>query len=212
MTYRDDRAALEMRRADLERELGELRESTRATAARTERCEAELEVVHAALEVAGPDRSVEAVRRRSRKVLAIALGGTALASLAAMVPIPEKPIYAVSVGRVLAEANRFEGRPVRVEGTLVHGSIEHQDAPCEYRFRLAGDGVEVPVRYRQCVVPDTFRDAPSSDVKVVVEGKLLPGRSFEATALMARGGRVGYFMPDRRDATEPASSAEPPGQ
>jgi cytochrome c-type biogenesis protein CcmE len=205
MTYRDDRAALEMRRADLERELGELRETARTTTARTERCEAELEAVLAALGGAGPDRSVEAIRRRSRKVLAIALGGATLASLVAVWPISEKPLYALSVSRVLADAPRFEGRRLRVEGTLVHGSVERQDAPCEYRFRLASDGVEMPVRDRQCVVPDIFGDTPSSDVKVIVEGELLPGRSFEATRLMARGGRMGYATP-RASSSHPQAS------
>lgn len=205
MTYRDDRAALEMRRADLERELGELRETAHTTTARTAQCEAELEAVLATLESVGPDRSVEAIRRRSRKVLAVALGGVALATLAIVVPTSEKPVYALSVSRVLAETPRLEGRPVRVEGTLVHGSIERQDAPCEYRFRLASDGVEMPVRYRYCVVPDTFGDTPSFDVQVIVEGKLLPGRSFEATQLMARGGRMGYFTPHASSSHLPAS-------
>ena len=44
----------------------------------------------------------------------------------------------------------------------------------------------MPVRYAQCVVPDTFRDVPGMDVGVTVEGELLTDNSFEATSVLAK--------------------------
>jgi lipopolysaccharide transport system ATP-binding protein len=45
--------------------------------------------------------------------------------------------------RLVAEGPELVGQQVRVEGTLVQGSLMKQDAPCEYRFRLAGGGKDL---------------------------------------------------------------------
>lgn len=99
----------------------------------------------------------------------------------------EAAVYAKTVDQLMAEKGRLAGRAVRVEGNLVKGSLVHQDVPCEYRFEMENGGAKVPVRYANCVVPDTFRDVPGMDVKVTVEGKLSAetGR-FEATQVMAK--------------------------
>jgi cytochrome c-type biogenesis protein CcmE len=74
---------------------------------------------------------------------------------------------------------------VRAEGNLVHGSLVKRDQPCEYRFTIEKHGVELPVRFAQCVVPDTFRDVPEMDVGVTVEGQLQDS-SFEASSVLAK--------------------------
>ena len=61
-----------------------------------------------------------------------------------------------------------------------------RDSPCEYRFTISKNGVDVPVRYAQCIVPDTFRDVAGMDVGVTVEGELLADNSFEATSVLAK--------------------------
>jgi cytochrome c-type biogenesis protein CcmE len=61
-----------------------------------------------------------------------------------------------------------------------------RDSPCEYRFTVEKKGVQMPVRYAQCVVPDTFRDVPNVEVGVTVEGKLQPDGSFEASSVLAK--------------------------
>ena len=81
---------------------------------------------------------------------------------------------------------KFAGRLVRAEGTLVHGSLTKRDSPCEYRFQIEANKVQVPVRFAQCVVPDTFRDLPDMPVGVTVEGQLLADNSFEATSVLAK--------------------------
>ena len=98
----------------------------------------------------------------------------------------EAAVYAKNVDQLMSEKARLAGRPVRVEGDLVKGSLVHQDSPCEYRFRMTSGSVQLPVRYGQCVVPDTFRDMPDMDVKVTVEGKLDNAGNFEATQVMAK--------------------------
>jgi len=68
----------------------------------------------------------------------------------------------------------------------VHGSLVKREQPCEYRFSIAKNGVELPVRFAQCVVPDTFRDVPDLDVGVTVEGELRSDDTFEATSVLAK--------------------------
>lgn len=108
-------------------------------------------------------------------VVALALGG-----------MKDKAIYSKPVDELVANASKFKGRSVRAEGTLVHGSLVRRESPCEYRFTIASKGVEVPVRFAQCVVPDTFKDVPTMDVAVTVEGELRADNSFEASSVLAK--------------------------
>jgi cytochrome c-type biogenesis protein CcmE len=94
--------------------------------------------------------------------------------------------YAKTVDQLVAERARLAGRPVNVQGTLVKGSLAYQEKPCEYRFTLTSAGVDLPVRYPVCVVPDTFRDAPATDVQVTASGKLSADGSFEASNVLAK--------------------------
>jgi cytochrome c-type biogenesis protein CcmE len=95
-------------------------------------------------------------------------------------------VYAKHVDEVVAGREQLMGRTLRVEGMLVHGTLERRDVPCEYRFKMARNGSELLVRYPQCVVPDTFRDEPGVDVGVTVEGKLASSGEFVATQVMAK--------------------------
>src|SRR6478735_12415324 len=95
--------------------------------------------------------------------------------------------YAKEVDQLLREKDKYPDRSVRVQGTLVKGTLVHRDQPCEYRFEMKGKGGEVlPVRFPQCVVPDTFRDMPGMDVMVTAEGKLSSSGHFEASNIMAK--------------------------
>jgi cytochrome c-type biogenesis protein CcmE len=98
----------------------------------------------------------------------------------------DNAIYSRSVDQLLSERAKFVHRPVRAEGNLVHGSLVKRDLPCEYRFSIEKNGVELPVRFPQCVVPDTFRDVPDTDVGVTVEGELQTDNSFEASTVLAK--------------------------
>lgn len=94
-------------------------------------------------------------------------------------------VYAVPVDK-LAGSSELKGRKVRVEGELVPGTLVKREQPCEYRFKIHGEKAEIPVRYGQCVIPDTFRDVPAGGVQVTVEGALSGNGDFEASLVMAK--------------------------
>jgi cytochrome c-type biogenesis protein CcmE len=115
----------------------------------------------------------------------LAMGAAAIAALV-LTGMQDKAIYSKPVDQLLAQKAKFVGRPVRAEGTLVHGSLVKRERPCEYRFSIAKNGIQLPVTFAQCVVPDTFRDVPDTDVGVTVEGELRADDSFEATSVLAK--------------------------
>jgi cytochrome c-type biogenesis protein CcmE len=103
-----------------------------------------------------------------------------------MTSFKDAAVYAKTVDQVQANRAQLMGRRLRVEGKLVHGTLEKRDQPCEYRFVIKGADAELPVRFPQCVVPDTFRDMPGMDVGVTVEGKVAAAGGFEATQVLAK--------------------------
>lgn len=100
--------------------------------------------------------------------------------------VDEAAIYSLTTDRLLAERDKYKGRTVRVEGDLVKGTLTHRAEPCEYRFVVEKQGARLPVRYAACVIPDTFKDVPYTDVQVTAEGRLSPEGYFEATHIMAK--------------------------
>ena len=150
--------------------------------------------------------------------VAIAVGlSAAAAAIAALAltGIQDNALYSKPVDQLLSQKAKFLGRPVRAEGNLVHGSLVKRDRPCEYRFSITKNGAELPVRFAQCVVPDTFRDVPDMDVGVTVEGELRSDDSFEATNVLAKCPSK-YDMQQRKQRGEqmphgPLESALGPG-
>jgi cytochrome c-type biogenesis protein CcmE len=135
----------------------------------------------------GPDH-IEPDRKRWVGVaiaVALAMGAAAVATLV-LTGMQDKAIYSKPVDELLLQKTKFVGRPVRAEGNLVHGSLVWREQPCEYRFAIERHGVAMPVRFAQCVVPDTFRDVPDLDVGVTVEGELQANDSFEASSVLAK--------------------------
>ncbi|MBN1611795.1 MAG: cytochrome c maturation protein CcmE [Polyangiaceae bacterium] len=131
------------------------------------------------------DDSGAAQRRRNTGLL-VALTAIAAAIIAVVMSSGQAAVYSKGVDQLIADKARLTGRAVRLDGTLVSGSLRRRDSPCEYRFSLSKNGAAVPVRYAQCVVPDTFRDVPGSDVRVTVEGVLEQGGFFSAHQIMAK--------------------------
>ncbi len=133
------------------------------------------------------DADVEAgARRRGIVIAACSVGLAALVASTFLFGIKNNAIYSKTVDELAAERGRLVGRPVNVEGNLVHGTLQKREKPCEYRFTIERKGVELPVRYEQCVVPDTFRDVPDIDVGVTVQGALQNDGTFEATQVLAK--------------------------
>jgi cytochrome c-type biogenesis protein CcmE len=134
---------------------------------------------------AGP-AAVEQPGKRRNVGLLIALLAIVAATVAVVMSSSQAAVYSKGVDQLMAERERLTGRTVRLDGTLVTGSLRRRDTPCEYRFSLSKNGATVPVRFAQCVVPDTFRDVPGTDVRVTVEGSLEQGGYFSADTIMAK--------------------------
>lgn len=120
-------------------------------------------------------------------------------------------VYSKLVDEVLTKPADFRGRELRVEGDLKQGSIEFREDPCEYRFVIGKPGKEMPVRFPQCIVPDTFKDGVG--LKVTVQGKLTDDGYFLANQVIAKcpskyemnerakqGQTVPHAMPNRAPA------------
>jgi cytochrome c-type biogenesis protein CcmE len=127
----------------------------------------------------------QATRRRMLLVFPLVAAAAGIVAVV-LTGMKDNAIYSKPVDQLVAQKARFQGRAVRAEGNLVHGTLVKRDTPCEYRFTITKNGTDVPVRYAQCVVPDTFRDVPGMDVGVTVEGQLLADNSFEATTVLAK--------------------------
>jgi cytochrome c-type biogenesis protein CcmE len=142
-------------------------------------------------------------RSKPKRNLGLLLGLVAMTGgiTALALSFQESAVYAKSVDQLLANPATGSGRAVRVQGDLVKGTLEHKESPCEYRFRMTKGGRELPVRYANCVIPDTFRDVPNMDVEVTVEGKLAADGSFEASTVMAK-------CPSKYDMQQKASRGE----
>lgn len=131
------------------------------------------------------DEGDDVARRRLLLLVPLVMAAAAIVALV-LGGMQDKGVYSKPVDQLMADKVKFVGRPVRAEGNLVHGTLVKGDSPCEYRFRIEKNGVEVPVRYGGCVVPDTFRDVPGMDVGVTVEGQLRADSSLEASQILAK--------------------------
>jgi cytochrome c-type biogenesis protein CcmE len=162
-------------------------------------------VTAAARTRSGGGRGDDGVEGRKRWVGPAIASGLAMvaAAIAGLVltGMQDNAIYSKPVDQLLAAKAKFVGRPVRAEGNLAHGSLVKRDQPCEYRFSITKNGAELPVRFAQCVVPDTFRDVPDLDVGVTVEGELQSDDTFEATSVLAKCPSK-YEMKERKERGE----------
>lgn len=124
--------------------------------------------------------------RRELVLLAalLVIGGAILTLV--MTSFDGAAIYSKTVDELVAQKDALAKRNLRVQGTLVKGTLAKRDSPCEYRFRMQKNGAQIEVRYPQCVVPDTFRDVPNVDVDVTATGKLASDGHFQASEIMAK--------------------------
>jgi cytochrome c-type biogenesis protein CcmE len=110
--------------------------------------------------------------------------GTALGLLIFGSDAGDAFVYSKLVHEVLADPAQFKDRELRVEGDLKPGSIVFREDPCEYRFVIKKENREMPVRFPQCIVPDTFKDGMG--IVVTVQGKIQNDGSFLANQVIPR--------------------------
>jgi cytochrome c-type biogenesis protein CcmE len=129
---------------------------------------------------ARPARKRPVFQRKRFFVLAVvvALGIAYLIVLG----IQNASMYHLSVGELMARGDQAYTEEVRVGGKVVAGSVVQDPAARTMRFMISDDlGNSLPVVYRG-VVPDAFKP----DADVVLQGKLAPSGTFEATELLAK--------------------------
>lgn len=133
-----------------------------------------------------PRRGRQAPAPKRNVGLVVGLAVVAAAVLA-LIPLTFEgsAVWATTVDQLVAD-DSMAGRRVRVEGTLVRGTLMKRDQPCEFRFKLKTNESVVTVRYPQCVVPDSLQDRPEAEVEVTAEGTLRPDGTFEATNILAK--------------------------
>lgn len=123
--------------------------------------------------------------RAGIKILAVfAVLGSALALLIFGSDAGDAFVYSKLVHEVLADPAQFKDRELRVEGDLKQGSIVFREDPCEWRFTIKKENREMPVRFPQCIVPDTFKDGMG--IVVTVQGKIQDDGSFLANQVIPR--------------------------
>ncbi|HVU00607.1 MAG TPA: cytochrome c maturation protein CcmE [Polyangiaceae bacterium] len=164
----------------------------------------ESEADEAARPVVVPETAAAPTPKKPRRELALlaallVIGGGILTLV--MTSFDGAAIYSKSVDELVAQKSELASRNLRVQGTLVKGSLARRDSPCEYRFRMQKNGAEIEVRYPQCVVPDTFRDVPNMDVDVTATGKLAQDGHFQASEIMAK-------CPSKYDMKQKAAAGE----
>lgn len=109
-------------------------------------------------------------------------------------------VYYVTVGELLEQGDRAAGRPIRVSGWVLDGSIEKQDAT-RLDFVLTDGGRRIPVTYRG-MVPDLFGYSKDDLYQeVVVEGRYVGDGVVTASNLIVKHG------PEFRPAENQAGTA-----
>src|SRR4051812_27656233 len=91
-------------------------------------------------------------------------------------------VYYITVGELLQRGPAVGNQKVRVAGDVVAGSVEKIDAGLALRFTVHDGSGQMPVYYKGGPVPDIFGE----QVQVVVEGKVGPDGTFQASTLLAK--------------------------
>ncbi len=123
-------------------------------------------------------------------VLAVSLGALLWSTLS------EGTEYYKRVDEVMANRAQWEGKNLRLHGSVVRDSILRKRNSLDYRFAIQNKGQVVNAVYSG-IVPDTFKD----DAEVVLKGRLQPdGFHVEPNGVMAK-------CPSKYDASKSASTS-----
>jgi cytochrome c-type biogenesis protein CcmE len=91
-------------------------------------------------------------------------------------------VYYITVGELLQRGPAGGAQHVRLAGDVVPGSVEKIDSGLAIRFLVYDGSGQMPVYYKGGPVPDIFGE----EVQVVVEGKVGPDGTFQASTLLAK--------------------------
>jgi cytochrome c-type biogenesis protein CcmE len=88
-------------------------------------------------------------------------------------------VYSLTIPELKAKGQAAVGEGVRVMGNLDSHSVSFDPQAVVLRFNIVGGGETLPIEYHG-VRPDGMSD----DAEVIVEGKLRPDGTLEASSLM----------------------------
>ena len=113
-------------------------------------------------------------RKTTRAVLSMGIIGGAL-SLLMYTSLTEGAVqYFKNVDEVMVSPQEWYGKPLRLRGFVVDGSILQRPKTLDYRFQVKHGDQVVTANYSG-IVPDTFQDG----AEVVLRGQLTPEGFFE---------------------------------
>jgi cytochrome c-type biogenesis protein CcmE len=120
-------------------------------------------------------------------------GGIIVVALASLVltGIRQSIVYFVTPSELRAQEGRTAGKAYRLGGMVVAGSLRKNPATLEQTFVLTDGKATVPVYFRG-IPPDLFGEGRGA----VVEGKLGPDGTFQASTVMAKHSEE-YRAPSR---------------
>ncbi len=91
-------------------------------------------------------------------------------------------VYYKTVSELLDEQARFDGRPVRVNGVLVAGSMRQKPGTDQFRFQIAKQGRTLDVVY-EGILPDAMQE----DQELILHGVLRADtRLFSASEILTK--------------------------
>ena len=121
----------------------------------------------------------------ARDTMKFAIAGTVLllaVGYLVLTGMQNTTVYYQTVGELRSSGPAAIGRPVRVAGNVAPGSVDKLNGGLAMRFTIVDDSGAFPVVYKGGPVPDIFGD----EVQVVVEGKVGPDGTFQASTLLAK--------------------------
>lgn len=112
--------------------------------------------------------------------------------------IDENLVYFLTPSELMAKGDSAHGKPVRLGGMVVPGSVKWDPEAIELRFRMTDNKTQLDV-HSEKAPPQMFREGQG----VVVEGKLAKSGVFESSSLMVKHSNE-YKAPDHAEKPEEA--------
>lgn len=129
------------------------------------------------------EEQVEPRRRRRKIPLSFLLAGVVILGAVAYLiyaNTQSNAAYDLTVSQLM-QCKSCMAQDVRVEGTVLKGSIQNNSANQQLSFVISDGSRSLPVMYTG-VVPDIF----SAGIQVVVEGRYSGQGAFQATTLLTK--------------------------
>jgi cytochrome c-type biogenesis protein CcmE len=112
--------------------------------------------------------------------------------------IDENLVYFLTPSELMAKGESAHGKPVRLGGMVVPGSVQWDAEAIELKFRMTDNKTQMDV-HSEKAPPQMFREGQG----VIVEGKLTRAGVFESSSLMVKHSNE-YKAPEHAEKPEEA--------